>query len=203
MAKKSKRSSPVIRIIVYSPLVLLILVAIYLAVSKDMYIGQQPKVLNCGTRIFMSMFDCSLTPAAKDAWPSTTSYATSTAFFSNLVTKGYLKPDFTVFAAPGIKPYTGSNAAQFRAENNAWCVVADLTGQSPDRMPVLITCNMQATNLATLQGLISDTLSDGPPFGHDNVLVVCKGGMAMNAKGVMDWSAILDGKAFTNRILRP
>ena len=188
----------------------LILMLLLLPPVYDLYIyGKINAASSNGKQIYYAAFARNLEVDAKEVWPSSASYSSSTVFFTNLVGNGVLKTSglpkvgYSVFAAPGITPYMGSNAALFKAENNAWCVVADLSEESPDTMPFLISRNVRASSLADLHGRIGDTLSDDPPFGRKGVVVILKGGGLWRLRGQGAWNAVFTNAALTNRILRP
>ena len=132
--------------------------------------------------------------------PHLTDYSSSTSVFTNLVGSGILKTDYSYFAAPGLKVYKGTNAALFTAENNAWCVVADVKDSDSDQMPLLFTRNLKLDSLAEFNGV--EQLSDDPPFGRKCVLVIFKGGAAMVLKPDALASTFNTCHA-TNRVLRP
>ena len=103
----------------------------------------------------------------------------------------------------GLAPKIATNMALFHAENNAWCVVADINEADPDRIPFLFTRNLSVSNLAELNGKISDHLSEGAPFGRKTVIVICKDGSPFALNPDLPWSNFFGVAIFTNRILRP
>ena len=133
-------------------------------------------------------------------WPQSNTGSASTAVFTNLTGRGIINTDYSFFAAPGMTLYKGTNAALFKAENNAWCVVADVKDSDPDQMPVLFTRNLKIDSLAEFKG--AEQLSDDPPFGRKCVLVIFKGGEAMALKPDVLASNFNTCHA-TNRVLRP
>lgn len=120
-----------------------------------------------------------------------------------MVGSGQLRVDYSYFTAAGIKPYSGTNAVLLRAEDNMWCVVADLNDDISDTIPYLFTRNLRVASLAELKGKVGDQLSGEPPFGHRGLVLIAKSGAARVLKPDMLWSNILHGATFTNRVLRP
>ena len=134
-------------------------------------------------------------------WPKSGEFSTSTAYFTNLVGRGVLNVPYSFFAAPGFKPCKGTNPAQFKAENNAWCVVADLKDTDPDNTPFLFTRNLRIASLAEFRG--SDQVDDVPPFGRKGVAVIFKGGSAIVLRPEALASNFPAMGTATNRVLRP
>ena len=156
-----------------------------------------------GQHIYSAMFVHATESAASGNgfdWPQSDTYATSTAVFTNLLIRGVLKKDYSLFAAPGLPACVGTNAALFKAENNAWCVVADVKDSDSDQMPLLFTRNLKINSLAEFKGV--EQLSDDPPFGRKCVLVIFKGGEAQKFTPDMLASNFNTCHA-TNRVLRP
>jgi hypothetical protein len=161
-------------------------------------------MLSNGRQIFIASSSRIIDSDKKEGWPSGARFTTSTAFFTNLVSgTAALKVNYAFFAARGLKPYTGTNAALFTAENNAWCVVADLGDTTPDSVLFLFTRNVCANSLADLRGRVGETLLNEPPYWKKGAVVVFKCGVAQMLKPDMLWSNILGGQTFTNRVLRP
>ena len=166
--------------------------------------GHNPELetMGRGQQMFTSI-TTSWGPVVFECWPQSGVVPNSTAFFTNVVGSGQLRVDYAYFAAAGIKPYSGTNAALFKAENNAWCVVADLNDDISDSIPYLFTRNLHVASLAELKGKVGDQLSDEPPFGREALVLISKSGAAHLLKPEMLWSNILHGATFTNRVLRP
>jgi hypothetical protein len=159
--------------------------------------------LSKGRQIYLAMYYRAKGELPVDKvseWPQSTLYSSSTSVFTNLVGSETIKTDYSFFAAPGLKAYKGTNAGLFTAENNAWCVVADVKDSDPDQMPVLFTRNLKIDSLAEFKG--TGQLSDDPPFGRKCVLVIFNGGEAMVLKPDVLASNFNIGHA-TNRVLRP
>ena len=158
--------------------------------------------LGRGQQIFTSITS-SMGPVVFVCWPKSGAVPNSTAFFTNVASSSQLRVNYAYFSAAGIKPYNGTNAAMFKAENNAWCVVADLNDDIPDTIPYLFTRNLRVTSLAELKGKVGDQLSGESPFGRKVLVLISKSGAAHLLKPDMLWSNILHGVTFTNRVLRP
>ncbi len=139
----------------------------------------------------------------EEVWAAYRRATNTTAFFTSPIRESVVKCDYSLFSAPGVTPYRGTNTALFKPENNAWCMVGDLTNESSNQVPVFLTRNVKACTLAELHGLIADTLSDEAPFGKKCVIVVLKNHKAFTLDGNADWSSVLGAHDYTNRILRP
>ncbi|MCX7010506.1 MAG: hypothetical protein NTY53_25230 [Kiritimatiellaeota bacterium] len=201
----SRRSRLAIASLVLGSMAILVLVLMP-ATKEDSWPGKMTRALFCGKQIFTATFGLALNVTTNGdliGWPKSAEFSTSTAVFTNLVRRGVLKVDYSFFAAQGITPCRNTNATLFKAENNAWCVVADLKGADPKQTPFLMTRNLRVSNLAELKGKVGDQLGDEPPFGRTGLPIVFKGGAAEFLKSDMLWSNILGGQTFTNRVLRP
>ena len=168
--------------------------------------GKMTGTLSNGRQIFIALFSQTLegTVTGKDStWPRASDFPTSTSLLTNLVGSGALKVDYSFFSAPGLTPYRGTNADLFKADNNAWCMVADLKDTDSDQTPFLFTRNLRVANLAELKGKVGALLSDELPFGGQGVAIVFKSGAAQKLRPDMLWSDVLGGATFTNRVLRP
>lgn len=180
---------------------LVLLIMISLAV--DTHGGSITGTLSHGRQIFIAMLARTLDNSVLEkefGWPQSSTYSTSTAVFTNLVRSGALKVDYPFFAAPGLTAYMGTNAEMFKAENNAWCVVADVKASDSDQIPVLFTRNLKINSLAECKG--AEQVSDDPPFGRKCVLVITMGGETLKLTPEMLVSNFNTCHA-TNRVLRP
>jgi hypothetical protein len=159
-----------------------------------------------GKQIFCSVTSFGGWPIEDDGfgfWPKSKVALSSTAFITNVVDRRAINVAYSYFSAYGVAPYRGTDATLFKAENNAWCVVADIHDETSDKIPYLFTRNLRISSLAELKGKVGDQLSDEPPFGRKGVPVIFKGGVAKILKPDMLWSNVLGGATFTNRVLRP
>ena len=112
-------------------------------------------------------------------FPEVGQYATSTEFFIDLVESGRMNVSYDFFAARGIPGARSTNSADFKAENNAWCVVLGLE-DAPEGTPFMFTRNYAPDALQAGDDPIA--LTDQPPFGKDGLAVVLKGGAAFYLK---------------------
>ncbi|QBG46382.1 type II secretion system protein [Verrucomicrobia bacterium S94] len=101
-------------------------------------------------------------------WPQEAEYTSSTAFLKSLVEEGYLDVDYAFFAAPGMTP--ARNAAEFSADNNAWCILKGVNDTTPGNTPVVFLRNV---NTAT--GFLPDEV----PFGNKGFAYATKNGEAV------------------------
>ena len=182
---------------------LLLLIIFVPAIVTPQQTGKMTGTLSHGRQIFIAHFGRVLDTPTNDlsgGWPQSGEFPTSTAFFTNLVASGELKVDFSFFAADGLQACKSTNAAQFKAGNNAWCVVADLKDSDPDQTPFLFTRNLSINSLAEFRGAAQ--LGDEPPFGRAGVVVVFKSGSVMKFKPDQ-LASNFNCCGATNRVLRP
>ena len=111
----------------------------------------------------------------RESFPRSGDHATSTEFFLHLVEQGVIccNVNYSLFALPGVPACDSTNAADFRPENNAWCVVLDAQPQEgiPD-VPFLFSRNL---DIQRLDQASPDALRDIPPYGRKGVLVLYPG----------------------------
>lgn len=132
---------------------------------------------------------------------SGTNYTTSTDFFIDAVEQGVITvPDWSFLAGPGVLPARGTNTADFTAENNAWCVTADLRPDKDNALiPFLFTRNVDTPNGALEQD--HDLIADADPFGNKGAVVVTLGGTGR--KLPPEAMSRFNEPAADNTVLRP
>lgn len=114
-------------------------------------------------------------------WPKEGDFASSTAYFVNLVTNDVMCVSYDFFAAEGIPPAKSCNPADFKAENNAWKLVFGLDG-ARDGTPFIFTRNYAISTVPTGEGpILPEQLMDnnGKPFGTAGLVVIQKGGAGL------------------------
>lgn len=136
-------------------------------------------------------------------WPGSRRFATSTDFFNSLLAANGAKVDLNVFELPGARPSPDATTARLAADRNAWCAVADLSDDTPERTPVLFTRNLRAATLSDLRGTIGDQLTDDRPFGRHGLVLIQKDGHCLWLTPDTQWEQVLPNTVPTNRILRP
>lgn len=173
------------------------------AIQREGQTGQMVSTLEKGKLIHHIQYEMALDLLESQDWPQSGKFSTSTEYFTSLVTSsGGNAQGYSIFAAPGITPCNGTNDAMFKAENNAWCVVADLRDTDPDDTPFLFTRNLRIPGLAAFKQGGRAWLSDDPPFGRTGVLVVAKGGAARVLKPE-ELAKHFNPSGAANRVLRP
>jgi prepilin-type N-terminal cleavage/methylation domain-containing protein len=173
------------------------------AVSDALLNGKMTGTLNNGKQIFTSAFartlDGAVVASAGTSWPDTSTYngPGCGAYFTNLVSSGSMKVDYSFFSASGIQVCKSTNAATFMkgvlkgGDCNAWNMSADLGDQDPDQTPLLWSKNLVISgNLKSAQPSINliplllprDAQGNATPFGNKGVITVYKGGSAIKYK---------------------
>lgn len=174
---------------------------------KEKLYYPEHEIMNRGKYIYIALYssceDKEVAPRF-DCYPHSDVTLSSTTFFTSIINNRIMvNVDYSFFSAPGIIPYHGTNAAMFKPENNAWCIVADLHETASAKAPILFTRNLKISTLTELKGRVGDQLDDAPPFGRKNLVIVFNDGRCFALKPDMLWSNILGGQSFTNRVLRP
>lgn len=136
-------------------------------------------------------------------------FSNSTDFFVYLTTNNFLNENWSIFAGPEIPAAPGKydpedphSIEQFKPENNAWNVVADLNVDDSGT-PFLFTRNFQEKKLKS-NGTKDETPHlSGPPLGDDTMIIIRMGGIGEVMKGGnILWKNINPAKK-DNPILRP
>lgn len=178
--------------------------AVFLFIREHFHFEKQQmiSVMSNGQNIFLSLFarQNEISPWSSDYYPKSSgpfSFASSTEYLRAVVTSGCMNVSFAFFSAPGISSTHSTNPGDFHSSNNAWCVVTDISHETPDNCPFLFTRNLTITSLDQ-----APILSDAPPFGRKGVVVIMKngGGLVLNADGARSLFSELN---LTNKILRP
>lgn len=165
-------------------LVVLVIIAVLAslimpAVQKALIKSRVTELLNNGRNTYIALLAAELDNAA-GVFPCSTNTAVSSCVFDNstdywrwVVTNGVMDVTFDYFAAYGVPGYYGVDPDEFQAENNAWCVVADLTMGEHGMTPFLFTRNLVIEHL---DDDLDDALPGIAPFAQSGVIVVNKGG---------------------------
>lgn len=141
----------------------------------------------------------------RESFPHSGDYETSTEFFLHLVERGVIccNVNYSLFALPGVKACDSTNAADFRPENNAWCVALDAHPQEgiPD-VPFLFSRNL---DIQRLDQATPDALRDIPPYGRKGVLVLYPGYYSSRVEFIPPERIATDFNptGATNPVLRP
>lgn len=147
--------------------------------------GKMTGTLSNGRSIFQALF-------AKDiedpifqtgsAYPRSTggqpTYQNSTDFWKYVVTAAVMRVNTSFFSAPGVPPPATTNVADFKADNNAWCISANLSDSTIDMTPLLFTKNLDVSSL-TAGSDYSGSLTENPPFGRKGLPTILKGGSGL------------------------
>lgn len=80
------------------------------------------------------------------------SFDTSTAYLRATVTCGLINVAYSFFSAPGVPPCNDKEPVGFTSSNNAWCVVANLTDNSPDEAPLYLPKIFPSPDLMMIRG---------------------------------------------------
>jgi prepilin-type N-terminal cleavage/methylation domain-containing protein len=135
-------------------------------------------------------------------WPTSSgqgSYANSTDYWRWMVSNQVVDVTFAFFSAHGLPSYRGLDPAEFKPEQNAWCIAADLSNNSRSMTPVLFTRNLE---IATLDAPLATALTENPPYGLRGVIVVRKDNSASILENE-DLAPAFNPAVATNVVLRP
>ncbi len=166
-------------------------------------------------------------PAEWVGWPfsgptnvTNNQYATSTDFFTDIVTNGLLPVSFSFFAPAGVPPARG-DFTQFQATNNGWCIVGDVGYRYPKTAPILFTKNlsgllrMDVPIPAHMDGVASDFMpwdARAPFSGRGAFVFITRSGAGFGLHGeLLKYASFTNlfqqadaaGNLLTNTVIRP
>jgi len=103
--------------------------------------------------------------------------------------------DSAYFSTPGM--IAQSDIDNFAEDNNAWCIVTDITEKTPANTPFIFTKNFNLSgDLSTLSETEPLLDAKGMPFGGKVGVVVTKGG----AVKVLDLKYLVDSNGSSDKL---
>ncbi|MDA0577223.1 MAG: type II secretion system protein [Verrucomicrobia bacterium] len=144
------------------------------AIQKALMKARMTEALRNGHSVYQELVAASLdgtTILPRSTGPD--AFATSTDYWKWAISNNYVDAGFEIFGAYGLPKAGGVDPAGFSADNNAWCISADLAPSERSVTPIMFSRNVDATRL-----LASPALTDEEPFGLRGALVISVGGSA-------------------------
>ncbi len=198
-----------VELLVAIAIIALLAALLFPAVQGAMLRARATQVLSNGRQLWTALFADMTDPLKLGGgslafqYPKSTgsglTYDNSTDYFIYLVTNRVVAVNFSFFAAPGLTPADSDDPGDFEADNNAWCVVADLKEEFSDSLPLFFTRNLSMSTLSD-----SPTLDGSEnPFGARFMVSISKGGSGQ----LYDPQRLAAGEFYTgntnNPVLRP
>ena len=151
------------------------------SITKAMEQGRLARALGNARTIYTAIMAAVIHPIDDITFPEIGElrdgrFPSSTAYFRYLITNAVLNTDFTIFAEDGVKPYKGMDPREFTADNNAWCVVADIESHANEKTPFLFTRNLDVPTIERNGELADFIEGNARPFGKRGLVVLFKGG---------------------------
>ena len=158
--------------------------------AKDIYVVIGRTITGCDGLTFEPLWPKSGKPMedAKDMDILDMTFANSSDYFTVLYDgENYGMPEWTPYsnefdyskcAGAGVRSKTGGG--RLTAENNAWTIAANITGDMPDIIPFIVSRNVDPSSLIPREGdLRQQFLRPSKymtPFGPNGFLLIRKGG---------------------------
>lgn len=205
MLRKMKiRGFTLIELLVVIAIIAILAALLFPGVQGAINRARLTNLANNGRQIYTAIFAKMMSPEVVSGivpftYPSSTgtpATATSTAYWTYMVTNGLINVDFSFFAGPGVVAAKGTNAAAFGQANNAWCIVDGLQESTSDTVPFFFTRNLTITTLngpLTLDGSLSTK----------GMIMVAKGGSANIIEPGALSTNTFNANGLNNNILRP
>jgi prepilin-type N-terminal cleavage/methylation domain-containing protein len=170
------------------------------AIRAALLRAKMAETLNNGRNLYLSIFSDALDePDILPRSSGTGAFASSTEYWKYLVSNGTVDVTFDFFSADGLPSYAGQDPTMFSADQNAWCIAADVSEATRNMTPILFTRNVE---IEKLDDAINDEPSENPPFGTRGVAIVYRDGSAKMLKK-RQLAVSFNPPGADNTVLRP
>ena len=189
-----------IEMLVVIAIIAILAAMLYPAIQGALMKARMVDTLNNGKNVFQALLAGELT--GKSVYPrssGTGSFQNSTEYWKSVITNEFADMTFAVFSAYGLKAYRGLDPNQFTADDNAWCITADMDDTARNIVPAMFTRNL---GIARLNDPLSGAVADSAPFGTRGVVVVMRDCSA-SIRSPADLAETFNPAGVTNRVLRP
>jgi prepilin-type N-terminal cleavage/methylation domain-containing protein len=184
LRKMKSRGFTLIELLVVIAIIAILAAVLTPTVTDALTRGKMTGTLANGRSIFQALFAKDIEDPifqSGSPYPKSVAWDNSTEFWINVVTGSIMKVDFSFFSAPGVTPAKGTDPVNFTEENNAWCIVADISDTAADQTPLLFTRNLDIDTLVDAYPSASPEtkLTDVNPFGRKGLPTILKGGSSL------------------------
>jgi prepilin-type N-terminal cleavage/methylation domain-containing protein len=177
------RGFTLIELLVVIAIIGILAALLFPAVQGALLKAKANKVGSDGRQVWLGLFAENtdrISVGEAEIWPGTGT--TSTAYFRTCIESNWLEGfSFSSFSAPGIAAYTGTNAASFMGDNNAWSCSVGVDENTLPEVPFLFTRNWGPSSATEIDDIQS--LTSSKPFGDKVGVIVTAGGRVRLVKG--------------------
>ena len=200
IASTRKKGFSLIELLMVIAIIAILVGLLFPAIRSALRRARMTETLNNGRNLYLSIFSDAIDePDILPRSSGANSFANSTDYWKSLVSNGTVDVTFDFFSADGLPKYPGQDPAQFSADQNAWCIAADVSEATRNMTPVLFTRNIEVEKL---DDSLDDEPSENAPFGTHGVATVYRDGSAKMLKR-RQLAVSFNPSGANNAVLRP